>query len=132
MDGRLHFGSSRLRHPSLQGWKWMNRLSPTTWTLWGLVGSQLCDRDDVQMTGGRAGLQRLLHPLAPGPSGSCLRTPCCANLPLLLLQASEGRPSASASSWRRRLGTRLVSARRNRHSALLHRWNVGGHHRAQG
>ncbi|KAL4427934.1 hypothetical protein ABPG75_002023 [Micractinium tetrahymenae] len=33
------------------GWKWMNRLSPTTWTLWGLVGSQLCDRDDVNMTG---------------------------------------------------------------------------------
>lgn len=37
--------------PPRQGWKWMNRLSPTTWTLWGLVGSQLCDRDDVQMTG---------------------------------------------------------------------------------
>jgi len=35
----------------MQGWKWMNRLSPTAWTLWGLAGSQLSDRDDVYMTG---------------------------------------------------------------------------------
>lgn len=26
-------------------WKWMNRISPTTWILYGLAGSQLCDRD---------------------------------------------------------------------------------------
>ncbi|KDD76344.1 ABC-2 type transporter, partial [Helicosporidium sp. ATCC 50920] len=28
------------------GWKWMNRISPTTWVLYGLVGSQLSDRDN--------------------------------------------------------------------------------------
>lgn len=27
------------------GWQWMNRLSPTTWILYGLAGSQLCDSD---------------------------------------------------------------------------------------
>lgn len=26
-----------------KGWKWMNRLSPTTWVLYGLGGSQLAD-----------------------------------------------------------------------------------------
>jgi ABC-type multidrug transport system ATPase subunit/ABC-type multidrug transport system permease subunit len=33
------------------GWKWLNRISPTTWILYGLAGSQLCDRTDVTMTG---------------------------------------------------------------------------------
>ncbi|KAI3428353.1 hypothetical protein D9Q98_006733 [Chlorella vulgaris] len=32
------------------GWQWMNRISPTTWILWGLAGSQLSDRD-VPMEG---------------------------------------------------------------------------------
>jgi hypothetical protein len=36
--------------PCLQGWKWLNRISPTTWTLYGLAGSQLGDRD-VPMQG---------------------------------------------------------------------------------
>ncbi|KAL4442124.1 hypothetical protein ABPG77_011385 [Micractinium sp. CCAP 211/92] len=46
------FAGFMVPYPAMPaGWKWMNRLSPTTWTLWGLVGSQLCDRDDVQMTG---------------------------------------------------------------------------------
>lgn len=26
-------------------WQWMNRLSPTTWILYGLAGSQLCDSE---------------------------------------------------------------------------------------
>lgn len=29
----------------------MNRISPTTWTLWGLAGSQLSDRDVPMMVG---------------------------------------------------------------------------------
>ena len=32
------------------GWKWMNRISPTTWLLEGLACSQLCDLD-IPMTG---------------------------------------------------------------------------------
>lgn len=34
-------------HPplsSLQGWKWMNRISPTTWIIYGLSQSQLGDQ----------------------------------------------------------------------------------------
>jgi hypothetical protein len=29
---------------SLQGWKWMNRISPTTWIIYGLSQSQLGDQ----------------------------------------------------------------------------------------
>ena len=35
-------------YPSMpKGWQWMNRISPTTWSLYGLAGSQLSDRGDV-------------------------------------------------------------------------------------
>lgn len=28
---------------AIKGWQWMNHISPTAWTLEGLVGRQLCD-----------------------------------------------------------------------------------------
>ena len=37
-------------YPSMpKGWQWMNRISPTTWSLYGLAGSQLSDRSDVNI-----------------------------------------------------------------------------------
>lgn len=47
----------------LQGWQWMNRISPTTWILWGLAGSQLSDRDvpmEVRAASGRGGVMGVL------------------------------------------------------------------------
>lgn len=34
-------------YPSMPAaWRWVNRISPTTWILYGLAGSQLCDLDN--------------------------------------------------------------------------------------
>ncbi|KAL6777131.1 hypothetical protein ACKKBF_B40440 [Auxenochlorella protothecoides x Auxenochlorella symbiontica] len=33
-----------------RGWKWLNRISPATWSLYGLACSQLCDKETL-MTG---------------------------------------------------------------------------------
>lgn len=40
------FNGFLLPYPTMPaGWKWMNRISPTTWILYGLSCSQLCDRE---------------------------------------------------------------------------------------
>ncbi|KAL6777130.1 hypothetical protein ACKKBF_B20305 [Auxenochlorella protothecoides x Auxenochlorella symbiontica] len=40
------FNGFLMPYPSIgQGWKWMNRISPSTWSLYGLTCSQLCDQD---------------------------------------------------------------------------------------
>jgi hypothetical protein len=33
-------------------WKWLNRVVPATWVLYGLAGSQLADRSDVPLVFG--------------------------------------------------------------------------------
>ena len=37
-----------------KGWQWLNRISPTTWILYGLVGSQLSDLDNELLVRGPA------------------------------------------------------------------------------
>jgi hypothetical protein len=45
------FAGFMVPYPSMPAaWQWMNRISPSTWTLWGLVESQLGD-NDTPMTG---------------------------------------------------------------------------------
>ena len=45
------FAGFMVPYPSMPAaWQWMNRISPSTWTLWGLVESQLGD-NDIPMTG---------------------------------------------------------------------------------
>eukprot|EP00887_Chlorella_sp_A99_P006759 scaffold3.g6759.t1 len=39
-------------------WKWMNRISPTTWILEGLACSQLCDQEIPMQAGGAGGQSR--------------------------------------------------------------------------
>jgi hypothetical protein len=44
----VYFNGFLVPYPQMPaGWQWANRVSPTTWMLYGLGGSQLGDRDDV-------------------------------------------------------------------------------------
>lgn len=39
-----------ITYPSMpDGWKWANRIVPTTWTIYGLAASQLGDKSEVMV-----------------------------------------------------------------------------------
>ena len=47
-------------------WKWMNRISPTTWMLYGVVIDQLGDRSDVLVSGLTVSATRSYYPAVAG------------------------------------------------------------------